>query len=174
MSKPISLAGIAMMGAGSLLVYGGIKGYSVLTAIQNLITGQPIGVNSQISSLTTPAEGIGEAPAVEGVAPSSGSPRVMGKYMASLYGWTGAEWDALDKLWTQESSWNPHAENSKSHAYGIPQSLPWTKMPKAAWPERAGGTSDMTTQIQWGLTYIKGRYGWPSVAWAHETANSWY
>jgi hypothetical protein len=30
------------------------------------------------------------------------------------------------------------------------------------------------TQIRWGLAYIKGRYGSPSKAWAHEQANGWY
>lgn len=99
----------------------------------------------------------------------------IGKMLAASYGWSaGTEWDDLVRLWDQESGWSNTAENPGSHAYGIPQALPWTKMPQAAWPPRAGGKADPTTQIQWGLSYIKGRYGSPSAAWAHEQADNWY
>ena len=84
------------------------------------------------------------------------------------------DWADLVKLWNQESGWNNVAENPTSHAYGIPQALPWTKMPQAAWPPRAGGRADPTSQISWGLSYIKSTYGSPSGAWAHEQANNWY
>lgn len=99
----------------------------------------------------------------------------IGKMLATSYGWgSGQQWNDLVLLWNQESGWNNQAENPTSHAYGIPQSLPWTKMPKAAWPPRAGGKADPTAQISWGLAYIKGRYGSPSAAWAHERAYNWY
>jgi len=90
----------------------------------------------------------------------------IGKTKAAAMGWTGAQWTALEKLWTNESGWNPKAKNPSSGAYGIPQALPHTKMPKAAWPESAGGQSDAGTQIQWGLNYIKSRYGSPVMALA--------
>ena len=61
-----------------------------------------------------------------------------------------------------------------SDAYGIPQALPDTKMAKAAWPPSAGGSANATSQITWGLAYIKATYGSPSAAWAHETADDWY
>jgi SLT domain-containing protein len=35
-------------------------------------------------------------------------------------------------------------------------------------------TSSAGAQIDWGLGYIKGRYGSPAGAWAHEVANNWY
>jgi len=177
MSKaPISLAGISMIGAGSILVWAGIKGYSVMVALQNLIQGQPIGINAATAPLTTTApdgsqvvsSGIGEA-LIGGQ-----SNRAIGQAAAVLYGWTGPEWTALDKLWTQESSWRNTAENKSSHAYGIPQALPYTKMPPEAWPERVGGHSNAAVQIQWGLAYIKNRYGRPTMAWAHEQSNNWY
>jgi hypothetical protein len=91
------------------------------------------------------------------------------------FGWsTGAQWTALLNLWTQESGWSNTAQNPKNGAYGIPQSLPYTKMPKAAQPSSAGGSSDASAQIAWGLAYIKGRYGSPVNAWAHEVAEGWY
>lgn len=99
----------------------------------------------------------------------------IGKQLAAKYGWSsGTMWNDLVKLWNQESGWNNKAMNPSSQAYGIPQSLPWTKMPKSAWPPSAGGTANAGAQIGWGLNYIKGRYGDPSGAWAHEQAYNWY
>ena len=113
---------------------------------------------------------VGQAVAA-GAAPNQGT----GKLLAASFGWnTGTQWDDLVKLWDQESGWNNTAENPTSHAYGIPQALPYTKMPQQAWPPSAGGKADPTAQITWGLAYIKQRYGSPSAAWAHEQANNWY
>jgi hypothetical protein len=36
------------------------------------------------------------------------------------------------------------------------------------WRDNAG------TQIRWGLSYIKGRYGSPAGAWAHSQRTGWY
>ena len=77
---------------------------------------------------------------------------------------------ALNKLWDRESSWNVHATNPYSGAYGIPQAVPGSKMATAGpdWQNSA------RTQIRWGLGYIKGRYGTPHRAWNHELAYGWY
>jgi transglycosylase-like protein with SLT domain len=120
---------------------------------------------------------VGQAVA-SGAAPVSSTAarnQQIGKMLAASYGWSqGTEWDDLVRLWDQESGWSNTADNPQSGAYGIPQALPYTKMPKAAWPPSAGGSADPTTQISWGLSYIKGRYGSASAAWAHEVANNWY
>lgn len=91
---------------------------------------------------------------------------------ASGYGWTGGQRSCLDWLWTRESAgtWSPTVTNPDSGAYGIPQSLPPSKMASAGldWQTSA------TTQIRWGLGYIDGRYGSPCGAWSHEEAVSWY
>lgn len=89
---------------------------------------------------------------------------------AAQYGWTGNDWDCLVKLWTRESSWLWYAENPSSGAYGIPQSLPAEKM--AAFG--ANYREDAAAQIDWGLSYIAGRYGSPSQAWAHSESVGWY
>lgn len=89
---------------------------------------------------------------------------------AAQYGWTGNDWDCLVKLWTRESSWLWYAENPSSGAYGIPQSLPPEKM--AAFG--ANYREDAAAQIDWGLSYIAGRYGSPSQAWAHSESVGWY
>lgn len=88
----------------------------------------------------------------------------------NTYGWSEYDFQCLVKLWNRESGWNPLAENKKSKARGIPQSLPASKM-------ASEGSDYMTngyTQIRWGLKYIKGRYGSPSKAWAHSQKKGWY
>lgn len=159
---------------GGVLIYAGIRGYSVLAVAQNLVTGKPIATDVDvINPLTTPGKGEQQSPPIIGPTTSDNA-KAIGKTMAASMGWTGAQWDALEKLWTRESGWNPRAKNPSSGAYGIPQALPHTKMPKMAWPESAGGMSDATTQIRWGLDYIKQRYGNPVMAWAFWQRNNWY
>jgi len=75
----------------------------------------------------------------------------------------------LDKLWTRESGWNQHASNP-SGAYGIPQALPGDKMATygSDWQDNPA------TQIKWGLSYIKSKYGTPCDAWQHSEDTGWY
>lgn len=102
---------------------------------------------------------------------SGGNVVALGREMAARKGWAGSQWNCLNALWTRESGWQVTVWNTQgSGAYGIPQSLPASKMASA-------GPDYMTnprTQIHWGLGYIAGRYGTPCGAWAHETADSWY
>ena len=84
-------------------------------------------------------------------------------------GWAPSEFSCLVDLWNRESGWNTHAENP-SGAYGIPQSLPGSKM-SAAGPD---WQNSYQTQINWGLGYISGSYGSPCGAWAHSNAYNWY
>ncbi len=72
-------------------------------------------------------------------------------------------------LWNHESGWRYDAENP-SGAYGIPQALPGSKMASAG-PD---WETNPTTQIRWGLGYIKGIYGNPCNAWAFDEANGYY
>ncbi|GAA2459901.1 hypothetical protein [Agromyces soli] len=86
------------------------------------------------------------------------------------YGWGDGEYQCLVLLWTRESSWRADAYNASSGAYGIPQSLPGSKMASAG----ADWRTNPATQIEWGLAYISGRYGAPCGAWAHSEAVNWY
>ncbi|RZT82665.1 hypothetical protein EV382_5975 [Micromonospora violae] len=81
-----------------------------------------------------------------------------------------AEFPCLEKLWTKESGWNHKASNSSSGAYGIPQSLPGSKMGSVASDWR----TNPATQIIWGLGYIKGRYDTPCGAWTYFQNNGHY
>lgn len=177
MSKdgPIDSIGMGATLIGGILIYAGIRGYSVLQVAGNLVTGKPITTDVKVTNpLSTP----GESSSSTGVPVSYDvqSPRATGQAMAAAMGWTGSEWSALEQLWTHESNWDNHAKNPSSGAYGIPQALPYSKMPKTAWPETAGGKSDIRAQVQWGLNYIKGRYGTPTMAWAFWQRQSphWY
>ena len=85
------------------------------------------------------------------------------------FGFTVGEMVSLDPLWMHESGWSTSAANS-SGAYGIPQALPGSKMATYGDDWR----TNAATQISWGLSYIKGRYGTPAAAWAHFRAYNWY
>ena len=90
--------------------------------------------------------------------------------MLGHFGWGKRQWKPLKWLWNRESGWNKYATNPYSGAYGIPQAVPGSKMASAGnhWRTNA------TTQIRWGLGYIKSRYGRPRAAWDHELAYGWY
>ena len=90
--------------------------------------------------------------------------------MLSRFGWGHRQWSPLKKLWNRESGWNKYAQNPYSGAYGIPQADPCSKMASAGRHWR----TNATTQIRWGLRYIKGVYGYPRRAWEHELAYGWY
>lgn len=94
-------------------------------------------------------------------------------YAASVlpaFGWGSDQFRCLDLLWTRESGWRANAYNASSGAYGIPQSLPGSKMASAG----ADWRTNAATQIDWGLSYISSRYGSPCEAWAHSEAYNWY
>jgi hypothetical protein len=86
------------------------------------------------------------------------------------YGWGSDQFRCLELLWTRESGWRADAYNASSGAYGIPQSLPGSKMASAG----ADWRTNAATQIDWGLSYIGARYGSPCGAWAHSEAYNWY
>lgn len=124
--------------------------------------------NPNANALTAGSGGAGASAAT--AAPGNASGVVaMGQKMAAAMGWTGQEWDALYSLWQKESGWNPSAANASSSARGIPQAMMSAHFGKnwASNPAAQHYLSDPATQIQWGLDYIKGRYGDPAKAWAH-------
>lgn len=96
---------------------------------------------------------------------TSSANEALGKRMMLAAGYSASEWPALQALWTQESGWNANSVNSSSGAYGIPQAL------GHGHPFALG---DAAAQIAWGLNYIRGRYGSPSAAEAHERSFNWY
>ena len=100
---------------------------------------------------------------------TTGDPHAIASALLSSYGWSADQFSCLVSLWNRESGWNVHAANP-SGAYGIPQSLPGSKMASAGpdWQNNA------ETQIKWGLGYIHDRYGSPCGAWGHSQGFGWY
>lgn len=86
----------------------------------------------------------------------------------------------LVTLWNRESNWNyrainpafnPSKPNTPTYqAYGIAQSAPGSKMATSG----ADWQTNPRTQINWGLSYIKGRYGTPCNALSHSYKVGWY
>jgi hypothetical protein len=136
-------------------------------------TGQSISIAGGASgAITRDAFGAHSAPraatAVAGI-PSPGSAQAIALGILTAEGMGNDQYSCLVSLWNRESHWRVDAENPDG-AYGIPQALPGSKMASAGpdWQTNA------TTQIMWGLGYIKARYGTPCGAWAHSQATGWY
>jgi hypothetical protein len=172
--KGVNAVALGAVAAGLVFIWSGIKGNSIVKTFQSLIMGQKPS-DANVYPISTPQGGSGGETAPDGGTDAvGGTPeqnKAIGKQLAAAYGWdSGAQWDALVKLWNRESGWNNKARNPSSGAYGIPQALPASKMGAAANPP----TSSASAQIKWGLSYIKSRYGSPTAAWAHETSAGWY
>jgi len=105
----------------------------------------------------------------DGPPPDPTTARGIAYGLLPAFGFSTAQYGCLNKMWTNESNWIYNAENA-SGAYGIPQALPGDKMASAG-PD---WQTDPTTQIKWGLGYIKSVYGTPCNAWAFWQAHGWY
>ena len=68
---------------------------------------------------------------------------------------------AYTLIW-HESKCRYNARNASSGAYGIPQSLPGSKMAAAG----ADWETNPVTQIRWMISYVNGRYGGWQQAWS--------
>jgi hypothetical protein len=108
---------------------------------------------------------------VSAPAPDPGTAQSIAYGLLPSFGFSqSSQWGCLLDIWNRESGWNYQAENPVSGAYGIPQALPGDKMASAG----ADWQTDPTTQIKWGLGYIKSVYGSPCAAWDFELANGYY
>lgn len=105
-----------------------------------------------------------------GGAPGSGPIKDQVKQAMSSSGWDrGAQWNAVDFIVQNESSWNPNAQNPTSTAYGLFQFLDST------WGAYGHTkTNNPKLQGEAGETYIKRRYGDPLGAERFWRANRWY
>ena len=102
--------------------------------------------------------------------PEIGSAKDFALKTVTARGWEFTQYSCLVKLWERESNWRLSATNKSSGAYGIPQSLPATKMASAGSDWR----TNPETQIRWGVGYIDSRYGSPCAALAHSDEHNWY
>jgi hypothetical protein len=100
----------------------------------------------------------------------TGTPLQIAHTIATQAGLNQQQWVCLDSLWYQESKFQTNARNHRSGAFGIPQALPASRMASAG----ADWRTNPATQIKWGLSYIKVRYGTACNAWAHWKRDRWY
>jgi len=144
----------------------------VLAAERRLADEQAVAASAMLESVKAARTGAVEQATrdSERAQIATASPRELGQILAAERGFTGDQWSCLDSLWQRESNWNPNAENPSSGAYGIPQSLPGSKMATVA----ADWRTNPATQITWGLNYITDRYGTPCGAWGHSQSVGWY
>jgi hypothetical protein len=125
---------------------------------------------SAASSASNAASGTASAGDATPVAPPDpGTAQSIAYGLLASFGFSTSQFGCLQDLWQRESGWSYDAENP-SGAYGIPQSLPGSKMAAAG----ADWETDPRTQIIWGLGYIKNVYGSPCAAWDFELANNYY
>ena len=121
----------------------------------------------------TSPSGSGSSAAASGSAGIVGddpaSIKALAKDLLAEAGLSG-QWSCFDYIITHESNWNPRAENASSGAYGLPQSLPGSKMASIAddWQ------TNPATQIKWAIGYMNAVYGSPCGAYNFWLANSHY
>jgi hypothetical protein len=175
-SDPAGLAvGLSISSqSGHLLVQEQQRSALLTRAVQTLNVASKPGLVAQPSNGSNGGGagggGGGGTPAPAQPPPSPHTNESLGYNLLPSYGFSQkTQWSCLYNLWMHESGWNQYAANA-SGAYGIPQALPGSKMATAG-PD---WQSNPTTQIKWGLGYIKGDYGTPCGAWAHEEAYGWY
>jgi hypothetical protein len=134
-------------------------------------TGKPLMVSPSQVQANASGSSSTSGRAVTWPTPDPAAAQATAKAMLASYGWnTSSQWSCLLSLWNRESGWVYDAQNTASGAYGIPQSLPASKMASAG----ADYLTNPATQIKWGLGYIQGRYGSPCGAWNFELANGFY
>ena len=102
--------------------------------------------------------------------PKNGTPIQIANTKETQAGLSQQQWVCLDSLWYQESKFQANARNYRSGAFGIPQALPASRMASAG----ADWRTNPATQVKWGLSYIKIRYGTACNAWAHWKRDRWY
>jgi hypothetical protein len=120
--------------------------------------------------LTAPVSLATKAAAPKPAAAITGTPLQIAHTIAAQQGLNQQQWVCLDQLWYQESKFQTTARNHRSGAFGIPQALPASRMASAG----ADWRTNPATQIKWGLSYIKVRYGTACNAWAHWKRDRWY
>lgn len=86
------------------------------------------------------------------------------------YGIGASEKAMWEYIITRESGFNHYATNASSGAYGLPQSLPGSKMASAG----ADWQTNPYTQLKWMYGYMTNRYGSIAGAYNFWQANHWY
>lgn len=149
----------------------GAKGSRSVTYEVTIQDGQEVG-RTEIASLVN-KEPVKQVVVVGSKLPTPTNPteaQALGHQMMLDFGFGEDQWPCLYNLWMRESGWRTTAGNPSSGAYGIPQSLPASKM--AVYGDDY--LTNASVQITWGLNYVKGRYSTPCGAWSAFQSKGWY
>jgi hypothetical protein len=185
--------GVAAASGGAILLYAGIKGIGVGSAIRAVLMGQSpaTGTPANTISGTTPNTITvgGNTTTLKTVNPGSGSNvanKGLAQMLASSLGWTGGQFAALTNIINAESGGSATAQNA-SGALGIAQALGHGNANTGGTLGNEYGGYGLTDaqaklansgnaryQILWMLNYIKDTYGTPEQAWTFHLAHGWY
>lgn len=179
---------LVLIGTGIMFVWSSLSGKGLWETVTSVVSGGT--VDTHLSTEEAPAvQGatgsqtgpVPSGPSTAGLDPSGHSVGDLQNYAKALLaqnGWSG-QWNSFNSLVNGESGWswdavNPggHGYNGESHAYGIPQALPPSKMATAGPDWKTNGY----TQLRWMMSYIRSRYGSPDAAWKAWQSRSphWY
>lgn len=188
---PVNGVALAAAGAGVVLLWSAVENQKVLTAVQDILLGKkpPAGPQGAALEDESGLTAAGGTEAGGGSVISGGSSQAILQQTAAQFGWTGAQWQALQNVEMAEAGFNPLSDNPGSGAYGLAQALghgtSGTACP-ATGKNEYGGYGLSTAQAQqancgqpgpqalWMCNYIKDTYGNPENAWAHEQSEHWY
>jgi cell wall-associated NlpC family hydrolase len=154
---------------GNIGAYAGTsEAAAIASALAGSIASMPISSGSKSAGGTSGTTPVGSNPQGNGQNDQA-SLQAYAKQLLSQYGW-GDQWNSFNALVMSESSWDVHAKNSSSGAYGLAQALPASKYGSAGSDWQSNGD----TQLQWMMGYIKERYTNPNNAWSFHQKNNWY
>lgn len=154
---------------GNVGSYGGTsEAEAIASALAGSVASMPLNAGSRGAANTAGTSPIGQDPKGGG-GNDKASLQAYAKQLLAKFGW-GDQWNSFNALVMSESGWDVKATNPSSGAYGIPQSLPGSKMSSAGSDWQTSGE----TQLRWMMDYIKERYKSPDSAWSFHQKNNWY
>lgn len=193
---------IGAIAAGGLLVFAGIKGYSLGTTIQDIVQGKnPLSQGPPVLPIVPatiaapPAGGGGGSGGSTGTGQAAGSTTAAGRGSGGTSasggkgGTTGLSGNkaivngvAATYGWGTGTQWQDlvnviNAESGFNNTAQNPTSTAYGMFQflDSTWATvGARKTSNPLAQAVAGMKYIKSRYGSPSAAWAHEQQFHWY
>lgn len=106
-----------------------------------------------------------------GYEPGTEDPREIARQiLKNKFDYGSDQYQCFNNIIIRESNWDIDATNPSSGAYGIPQSLPGSKMASVGDDWR----TNPATQITWAIGYMNDRYGSPCSAWGFKSSHGWY
>lgn len=119
--------------------------------------------NALASKIVPKAEAVSKTP-------QNGSVSVSHSDLMAQAGIAQSDWQCAEALVARESGWRVNATNASSGAYGLPQSLPGSKMASAG----ADWQTNPVTQLRWMAGYVANRYGGWCQANDFQASRGWY